>query len=127
MREHIHWLHFLHLVKRVEQLQVSRLGGRIATHIYNALGGGIHYHLHHIGMHTGAWRVGDYHVGTPMTCDKIIGEDVLHISGKERGVINSIDCRVDLCVLNSLGHILDTYHLTGLAGYKVGYSSCASV
>ena len=78
-------------------------------------------------MHTGTRRVGDYHVRVSMIGDKLVGEDILHVSCEERRVVDAIDGRVDLGVLNSLGHILDSHHLTGLTSHEVGNRTSACI
>ena len=127
VREHVHGLHLLHLVQRVEQLQVSRLSGGIAAHIHNALGSGVHYHLHHVGMHSGTWRVGDDNIRLAVPGYEIISQDVLHVARKERRVAYAVDGGIHLGVLDGLRHILDAHHLACLARHEVGYRSSSGV
>ena len=45
------------------EVEVAGLGSGIATYIYNTRGANATQHLHHIGMHASARRVGDDEVG----------------------------------------------------------------
>ena len=90
MREHIDGLHLGDLVACVEQLQVACLGGRVAADIYYALGGGVEYYVYNVGVHAGAWGVGDDDVRTTVLGDEVVGEDVLHVTGIEQGVVDVV-------------------------------------
>ena len=41
-------------------------------------------------MHAGAWRVGDDDIGTAVTGDEVVGENVLHVAGKEERVADDV-------------------------------------
>ena len=106
MWEHVHGLHGLHPILGVEHLQVACLCGRVAADVYHPLRCGVEDGLHHIGMHTSPWRVGDDDVGTSVCRHKVIGEDVLHVSGiEERLVLETVETGVLLGILDGLGHM----------------------
>ena len=90
MREHIDGLHGGDAIISVHVMQVTGLCGRVAADIDDALGGSTQDGLHHVGMHTGTWRVGDDDVRPPVFSDEVIGEDVLHVAGKEQRVRNAV-------------------------------------
>ena len=91
VREHIYGLHLYHLVLLVQVLQVARLCSRIARYINDAVWGCAQNSLHNVGMHTGTWGVGDDDVRTSVLCDKVVGEDVLHVACIEQGVADAVD------------------------------------
>ena len=101
-------------------MQVARLCGGIAGDIDDALGGGAKDGLHHVRVHAGTRRVGDDHVGTAMLGDEVVGEDVLHVTGEEKGVGDAVNLGVHLGILDGLGHVLDADDLTGPTGHEVG-------
>ena len=78
-------------------------------------------------MHTSAWWIGDDDIGLTVLCDKLIGKDVLHVASIEQGVLDAVNLRVNLSVLDGLGHVLDTNNLLGLTGHKVGYGTCTCI
>ena len=78
-------------------------------------------------MHSGTWWVGDDDIGLTVLCDKLVSKDILHIASIEQGVVYAVNLRVDLSVLDSLGHILDTYHPASLASHKVGNGTCTCI
>ena len=127
MWEHIHWLHGCHLVIVVEQLEVARLGGRVAAHIDNALWSGEEDGVDDISVHTGTRWVGDDHVGTSVGIDEILVEDILHVSGKEERVVQTVDLSVLLGIYNGLRHIFNAYDLSCLMRHKVGDGASASI
>src|SRR5690554_4125878 len=59
MRKHIHRLHTGNAVAYIQQLQITRLGGRVTAHIYDLIGSRIQDGLYHIGMHSGTRRIGN--------------------------------------------------------------------
>ena len=127
MGEHIHGLNHTHFVICIKVLQVARLGGRVATDVYDTLRCCPQNGLYHVRMHTCTRGVGDDDIRAPVLCDKFIRQDILHIAGKEKRVIDAIDARIDLRILNGLGHILDTNHLAGFPGHEVGDGASAGV
>ena len=76
--------------------------------------------VYHVLVHTGAWWVGDDYVGATVLLDELVVEDVLHVASVELGVADVVHLRVHLCILDSLGHVLDTYHLARLTRHEVG-------
>ena len=118
--EHIDGLHGHDLILFVEVVQVARLSGGIAGDIDDALGGGTQDGLHYVGMHAGTGRVGDDHVGTAVFGDKLVGEDILHVTGKEQCIVDMVDLGVHLGILDGLGDVLDADDLTGPTGHEVG-------
>src|SRR5690554_8194546 len=58
MRKHIHRLHTGNEVEHIQQLQITRLGGRVTAHIYDLIGGRIKDGLQYIGMHSGTRMFG---------------------------------------------------------------------
>ena len=127
MREHVNRLHFHHLIFSVEHCQISCLGGWIATYIHNSLGLCIHNHAHYIFVHTSARWVDDHHVGTSVLFDESVGEHVLHVAGKEDGVVDAVDLGVEFRVGNRLGHVFDAHHFFHLPRHEVGYCAGSGV
>ena len=125
--EHIHRLHFCHAVVTIHHAQVTRLGGWIAADIDDALRLGIQYGLHHIGMHTGTWRVGNDNVRPAMLGNEVVGKYVLHVTSKELRIADAVNLRVYLCILNGLRHILYAYDLCRFPCNEIGYRSGAGV
>lgn len=120
MGEHIDGLHGIHTVKRIKKLEVARLGGRVATDIDHTLGSGIEDYLHHIGVHTRTWGVGDDDVRPSVLFYKGIGKDVLHIAGIEEGlVLKPVQACIYLGILDGLGHVFDANDAAGVARHKV--------
>ena len=78
-------------------------------------------------MHTGAWRVGYYYVGPAVSVDKLLGQYVLHVAGKELCVGNAVNLRVHLCVLYGIGHIFYADNLAGMGRHEVGNGAGAGV
>ena len=62
-----------------------------------------------------------------MLIDKFLSQHIFHISGIEQGILNLINLGIYLCVFDSFRYILDTNHLTSLAGYKIGNGSRSGI
>ena len=62
-----------------------------------------------------------------MLVDEVDGEDVFHVASIEERVVDAVDCRIDLCVLDCLWHIFDAHHLASLTRHEVGNGACACV
>ena len=120
VRKHIYGLHLDNLILFVQVLQVASLRGGIARYINDAVWGCTKNGFHYIWVHASTWRVGDDDIRTAVLCDEIVCEDVLHVSSIEQRVVDTVDLRVNLRVLDGFGHILDAYHLLGFLGYEVG-------
>ena len=127
MREHIYRLHGSNLILGIEQLEIAGLCSRVTAYVHNAARLCKEQHIDYIVMHSGTWRVGNDDIRTAMLVDEILRKDVLHIAGLEQGILDTVDLRIDLCILNSLGHILDTHYLAGTAGYEVGNGTCSGI
>ena len=125
--EHVDGLDSGHAVVGVEVVEVTGLSGGVARDVDDALGGCPKDGLHHIGVHAGTGRVGDDHVGATVLGDEVVGEDVLHVSGIEKGVGDAVDLGVDLRVFDGLGHVFDADDLTGFLCYEIGDSASAGV
>ena len=91
MGEHIHGLYGRHLVLGIEQLEVACLGGGVAADIDDAAGLGEQNHVDDVVVHAGTWRVGDDDIGAAVLVDEVLREHVLHVAGKEQGVLNAVD------------------------------------
>ena len=127
VREHINRLHLGDLVACVEQLQVACLCGGVAADIYYALRVSVEYHVYNVGVHAGAWRVGDDDIGASVLGDEVVGKDVLHVTGIEQSVVDVVYLRVDLGILDGLRHILYADDFLRLLRHEVGYGACAGV
>lgn len=120
MGKHIDGLDLSDIVVGIEESQVAGLRGGIAADIDDSTRCGIEDDANDIGVHACTRWIGDDDVGTAVAADKLVGEDILHVTGIENGVVDAVDARVDLGVLDSLGHILDAYYLPRMTGHKVG-------
>ena len=127
MWEHIDGLYGNHTVVGIHIVQIAGLSGRIAGYVDDALRGGTKDGFYYVGMHACTWRVGDDNIRTAVFGNKLICKNILHIAGIEQCVLNIIYLRVDLCILDCLGHVFNTYNFLGFLGYKVGNGSCAGI
>ena len=125
--EHVNGLDFCNFIVGVHQAEVAGLGGWIAADIDYTLRFCIQYGLHDIGMHAGTRRVGNDDVGSVMLCYEVVGQDVLHISGKELCVTDAVNLRVYLRIFYGLWNILNTDNLRCTFGNKVGYSASTGI
>ena len=119
MREHIYRLYGHYFIFSIKQLKITCLSSRITTYIYNTLRLGKQNYIYHIVMHTRTRRVGNNYIRTTMFIDKILRQDIFHITGIEQRILNTVYLRVDFCILNSFGNIFYTNNLPCLAGNKV--------
>ena len=78
-------------------------------------------------MHSCTRRVSDDNIRPPVLLHKVLGKDVFHITGKEQRVVDTIEGRVNLGILDGIFDIFDAHHLAGIACHEVGNSSCASI
>ena len=127
MGEHIYWLNRHYTILGIKILKVACLGGWVATHIHDALGSSPQNGLHHIGVHTSTWWIGDDDIGSSVLSDEVVSQDILHVSGIEEGVLDAVELRVDLGILDGLRHILDTDHLSCLLCHEVGNGACSRI
>ena len=119
MREHIHGLHARNLIIGIHQSQVTRLRSRVATHIYDAFGSSKEDGLHHIFVHACTRRVGNNHIRPTIALDKRFIQHFLHVARKEKGILNAVECGINLGIFDSFRHVFDTNHLSRLLGYKL--------
>ena len=119
VREHIDRLNGNNLVSLIKNGYVAGLCGGIAADVDYALRSGLEYHINHIRMHSGAGRIGYYDIGPAVPCYKLLIEHILHVTGKELGIDDIVERRIDLGVLNCLGNIFYTHHLFGLGRYEL--------
>ena len=63
VKKHIHQLYGSYPVLGIEQCQVTCLCRRIAAHLHYSLRLGIKYHINHIAVHAGTWRIHYHHIG----------------------------------------------------------------
>ena len=101
--------------------------GRVATDVYNAVGLGKEEGVDDILVHSGAWWVGDDDVGTSVAFDEVAVEDVFHVAGKEEGVVDVVDLRVDLSIVDGFGHVFDADDLTCLTTDEIGNGAGAGI
>lgn len=125
--EHVDRLHFLHAVETVHEGEVARLCRRVAADVDDAFRAGVENHVDHVFVHSCAWRVDDHHVGTSVLGDESVGEHVLHVAGKEDGVVDAVDLRVEFRVGNRLGHVFDANHFFHLPRHEVGYCAGSGI
>ena len=125
--EHIYRLYFYNFIICVKQLQVACLSSRITAYIYYSLWLCPENCVDNILMHTGTRWVGDDYVRLSVLGYELVCKDVLHISGIEIGIADSVKLGVHFCILDSLWHIFYTNNLLCLAGYEVGDSSSTGI
>ena len=122
--KHIYRLDGCHTIVLVEQCQVARLCGRVAADIYYPLRVRAENSLDNICVHSGTRRVGDDDVGTTVCRNKLVCENIFHVSRKEERIVDAVDLRIDARILNRFGNIFDANDLPGVAGNEVG-NGCA--
>ena len=88
--EHIYRLYFYNFIVCIKQLQVACLSSRITAYINYSLWLCSENCVDNILMHTCTWRVCDDDIRLSVLGYEIIGKDVLHISGVEIGIADSI-------------------------------------
>ena len=120
VREHVDRLYGSHLVLAVEQLEVACLCGRVAAHVDDAFRLGSQNHVDYVIVHTSAGRVGDDDIRTSVLRNEVVGKDVLHVARIEQRVVDTVQGRVHLGILDGFGHIFDAHHLACLACHEVG-------
>ena len=70
---------------------------------------------------------GDNHIGLSVLSDEVISQNIFHVASIEEGIINAVQLRVNLGVLDGLRHVLDTDHLARLLCHEVGNGTCPRV
>ena len=127
VREHVDWLYGSYFVFYVEELEVACLSGWVAAHVYDATRFGIEDDVDHVFVHACARWVGDDYIWAAVFLDEAVGENIFHVASKEERVVDAIERRVHLGILNSFGHVLDADDLACLARHEVGYGTSAGV
>lgn len=123
MREHIYRLYGSYLIFGIEQLKVAGLSSRITADVDDTLGLSKQNHIDYIIVHTCTWRIGNNHIRTSVLVDEILRQDILHITGIEQRIVDTVYLRIDLCIFYSLGDIFYTDDLTCLTRNEVGNST----
>ena len=123
MREHVYGLYGGHLVTAIQQLEVSCLRSRITADINDTFRSCEKNHINHIVVHTCPWRIRDDDIRTTMFCNEILSQDILHIAGIKQGIVDTVDCGIDFCILDGFRDIFDTDHLLRLTGDEIGDGS----
>lgn len=127
MGEHVDGLHGHDGVFGVEEGEVAGLRGGVAAHVDDGFGLGAEDGVDHVGVHAGARRVDDHHVGLAVFGYEVVGENVLHVAGKEEGVGYAVYLGVEACVVDGFGDVLDAHDLRGLAADEVGDCAGAGI
>lgn len=91
MWEHVHGAYSHDFVLRIQQSQVTRLCGRIATDVDDAMRCGKQDGLYDVFVHAGSWRVRDDYVRLAVCRDEFLVQDVLHVTGEKQGIADSVD------------------------------------
>ena len=78
-------------------------------------------------MHAGTWGVGNDDIRPSVFCNKLVCKDILHVTGKEQGVVDVVDLGVYLGIFDSLWHIFDADDLPGFSGDEVGDGAGAGI
>ena len=107
----------LYSLHRAEQ--GHRLCCRVATDVTIRFWTCSEYNVHNVWMHTCTWRVCDDNVRTSMLTDKILCQNVFHVTCIEKRVINLINPRVYFCILYSLWNIFNTNYFLSFLCYEV--------
>ena len=108
MREHVNGLYGSHLVFTVQQLQVACLGCRVTAYVNDTFRFGSQNYINDIIVHTCPGRIGNDDIRTSVFADKVFCQDILHITGIEQGIRDSVDLRIHFCIFNGFGYIFDT-------------------
>ena len=78
-------------------------------------------------MHTGTGWVGDNNVRTSVFSNKLVGEDILHITSVEQSIVNAVNFTVDFSIFDGFRYIFNTNHLTGLTCNEIGDGTSAGI
>ena len=62
-----------------------------------------------------------------MTADKVVVENIFHVASIEQCIVDAVDFRIDLSVLNSFRHVFYADDLTALTCNKVGNGTRAGI
>ena len=127
MWEHIDRLHSLNCVHIAEQRQVAGLCRGVAANIYHTLGCSTLDDLDDALINTCTRRVKDDDIGLAVALDEIIAQHIFHIASIECRVVDRVNHRVYLSILDSLRHILHANNPLGTASAEVGDGASACV
>jgi hypothetical protein len=127
MREHIYRTIRNNFVVFIEHLQVARLGGAVATYVYQFWRRYFYECLYNVGVHTCAWRVNDDYVGFAVLIDEIELEYILHVASEKFGIVYIVNLRIDFCIFYRLWYVLNTDNFFASACYEICYGACACV
>ena len=127
MGEHIDGLHSENLVHLGKKSQVACLRRGVATNVYHTLGCCTLDDIEYALVYTCARWVEDDDIGAAVACYKLVAHNILHVASVEHRILDAVNLRVNLCILNSLGHILHADNLCCAACAEVGDSTCACV
>ena len=111
VREHIHRLNAHNAVHTAHKRKVACLGCRVATYIDNALGCCVQDNINYRLIDTCTRWIENNHIGTTILGDKVVIQHLLHIASVEYRILDAVNLRVNLCILDCLRHILDTHNL----------------
>ena len=125
--KHIYRLDIRDAVFGAQDFKIACLGCGIAADIHYALRLCSQNHLCHIRMNAGARRVENDDIRPAVSLDEIGCEYILHISRKELAIVNSVGCRVCLCIFYGFGNIFDSDDFRGPAGNELGNGARACV
>ena len=115
VREHIHRLDARDAIAGAEGFEVARLRGRVAANVHDSPCSCFQDGLDHVRVHSGAWRIDDDYVRLSVGCDKLVGEEVFHIAGKEFAVGDAVCLGVDFGILDGFRDVFDADY-PGCAG-----------
>ena len=107
VRKHVDRLHRHHFVSRVQQLQVTGLGGWVAADVDDFLGADLQQLLHYLLGHARTGRVGDDEVGATVALDEVVGEHLGHVASIECAVGDAVEFGVHLGVVDGGLHVFD--------------------
>ena len=127
MGEHIYGLYCCNAIVYIQVVQIASLGSRITRDINDALWSSTKDGLHYVRMHTGTGWVGDNNVRTSVLGNKVVGEDILHVTSIEQCIVNAVNPTVDFSILDSFRYIFYSNHLAGLTCNEIGDGTSAGI
>src|SRR5690606_20040010 len=80
MRKHIDWLNPCYLIVWTQQINITSLGSRIATNIYNLLRSDIQKGLYNIFMHPCTWWIRYNNIRMTISIKKCFIKNFLHVT-----------------------------------------------
>ena len=129
MREHIYGTYCSNHVILAENLKIPCLRSWITADIDHSVWGSIKNHLSNIRMDTCSRRIEDDYIRMAMFFNKRICQNIIPITCIEVAIGDIVVGSLDLCVLNSLRHVLDTDYFRCLTRYELsnGTGTCVKV